>query len=98
MLLWWRPAGGYEIGAYAAATYPRFAPLNGFLAQLLGEDPTQWDLYRSPAGLAIMRFIAFAYAYHYLNWFSKTAVIRWHAAAVRLRARCPRSPRGAPCN
>src|SRR5207244_6947152 len=35
------------------------------------------------AGLAIMRFIAFAYAYHYLNWFSKTAVIRWHAAAVR---------------
>lgn len=30
--------------------------------------------------LAIMfaRFIAFAYTYHYLNWFSKTSVIRWH--------------------
>lgn len=28
--------------------------------------------------LGIMRFIAFAYAYHYLNWFSKTSVIRWH--------------------
>jgi hypothetical protein len=25
-----------------------------------------------------MRFIAFAYLYHYLNWFSKTEVIRWH--------------------
>ena len=25
-----------------------------------------------------MRFIAFAYTYHYLNWFSKTEVIRWH--------------------
>lgn len=30
--------------------------------------------------LAVMfaRFIAFAYTYHYLNWFSKTSVIRWH--------------------
>jgi len=25
-----------------------------------------------------MRFIAFAYTYHYLNWFSKTRVIQWH--------------------
>jgi hypothetical protein len=25
-----------------------------------------------------MRFIAFAYTYHYLNWFSKTKVIGWH--------------------
>jgi hypothetical protein len=30
--------------------------------------------------LSIMfaRFIAFAYTYHYLNWFSKTSVIKWH--------------------
>jgi len=34
--------------------------------------------YYSKAGIAIMRFIAFAYTYHYLNWFSKTEVIRWH--------------------
>jgi hypothetical protein len=26
----------------------------------------------------VMRFIAFAYTYHYLNWFSKTSVIKWH--------------------
>ena len=25
-----------------------------------------------------MRFIAFAYTYHYLNWFSKTQIIKWH--------------------
>ena len=25
-----------------------------------------------------MRLIAFAYTYHYLNWFSKTSIIRWH--------------------
>ena len=26
----------------------------------------------------VMRFVAFAYTYHYLNWFTKTKVIRWH--------------------
>ncbi len=28
--------------------------------------------------LAVMRFLAWAYTYHYLNWFSKTKVIGWH--------------------
>jgi hypothetical protein len=32
----------------------------------------------SPGAVAVMRFIAFAYLYHYLNWFSKTKIIRWH--------------------
>ena len=32
----------------------------------------------SEVGIMLMRFIAFAYLYHYLNWFSKTEVIRWH--------------------
>ena len=35
-------------------------------------------VFLSSAGLMLMRFIAFAYLYHYLNWFSKTEVIRWH--------------------
>lgn len=28
--------------------------------------------------LQTVRFIAFAYCYHYLNWFSKTRIIKWH--------------------
>lgn len=32
----------------------------------------------SAIGLQIQGFIAFAYTYHYLNWFSKTEVIQWH--------------------
>lgn len=28
--------------------------------------------------LKIQAFIAFSYTYHYLNWFSKTEVIKWH--------------------
>jgi hypothetical protein len=30
-----------------------------------------------------MRFIAFAYTYHYLNWFSKTSVIKWHLVSKK---------------
>ncbi len=36
------------------------------------------DIFNSPAGVRVMRFIAFAYTYHYLNWFSKTSIIGWH--------------------
>jgi hypothetical protein len=34
----------------------------------------------------VMRFIAFAYTYHYLNWFSKTSVIQWHKVPRRTLA------------
>ena len=44
-------------------------------------------VFASDLGLVVMRFIAFAYTYHYLNWFSKTAIIKWHQVpARRLRA------------
>jgi hypothetical protein len=32
----------------------------------------------SALGLKIQSLIAFAYTYHYLNWFSKTSIIKWH--------------------
>ena len=32
----------------------------------------------SPAFFKVQSFIAFAYTYHYLNWFSKTSIIKWH--------------------
>ena len=35
-------------------------------------------VFHSQTGVLLMRFIAFAYTYHYLNWFSKTEIIRWH--------------------
>jgi hypothetical protein len=31
----------------------------------------------SVIGIKIQVFIAFAYTYHYLNWFSKTSIIGW---------------------
>jgi hypothetical protein len=35
-------------------------------------------VFHSQTGILLMRFIAFAYTYHYLNWFSKTEIIKWH--------------------
>jgi hypothetical protein len=40
-------------------------------------------MYHNPAALALMSFIAFAYSYHYFNWFSKTSIIRWHEVSKR---------------
>jgi hypothetical protein len=40
-------------------------------------------LFEHPFALAIMRFIAFSYTYHYLNWFSKTHIIGWHLISRR---------------
>lgn len=71
--------------AYVTVSYfKNFALIN---MAVLGIDPpqTQGDLlnaarsvFESDTGLIVMRFIAFAYTYHYLNWFSKTSIIRWH--------------------
>jgi hypothetical protein len=56
--------------------YSFFEPLNIQLAALFRLP--QASIYESSNGVAIMRLIAFAYTYHYLNWFSKTSIIRWH--------------------
>ena len=39
------------------------------------------ELFDTGWGVAVQRFIAFAYTYHYLNWFSKTSIIKWHAVS-----------------
>jgi hypothetical protein len=53
--------------ARVEAMYDSFTQLNDLLLRLLGRD-----------AVSIMRFIAFAYLYHYCNWFSKTNVIGWN--------------------
>ena len=72
--------------SYSTSEYVRnsYAPFSGVSARFaldfgLGDIRSAKDIYFSEAGQTAMRFIAFAYTYHYLNWFSKTSVIRWHA-------------------
>ncbi len=76
-------------GGWARQHFAVFAPMNAGLCYLFGlhksssRDPLMpfhdlGELYESPAAFRAMTFIAFAYLYHYLNWFSKTKVIGWH--------------------
>lgn len=70
----------YTVSAYAQKSYHVFAELNYRLIKLfnLGQLSNVNEVFTSNAGFVIMRFISFAYVYHYLNWFSKTTVIKWH--------------------
>lgn len=53
--------------------------MNEVLLRFWGEmDAEVETLLYSSKGIAIQRFIAFTYTYHYLNWFSKTQIINWH--------------------
>lgn len=65
-----------------------YAPFQEFNASLLAIFRTSYDgslsvIYASTLGVSIMRFLAFVYTYHYLNWFSKTSIIRWHQISPR---------------
>jgi len=54
--------------------YKSFEYLNRDLLRLAGRPSGIYEA----AGAGVMRLIAFAYLYHYLNWFSKTSIIKWH--------------------
>ncbi|HWW62990.1 MAG TPA: hypothetical protein VN181_16565 [Thermoanaerobaculia bacterium] len=70
-----RPATGQMREIYAA-----FEQLNVLLLRMAGRRTS--SVYDA-SGVGVMRFVAFAYTYHYLNWFSKTSVIRWHDVSRR---------------
>jgi hypothetical protein len=74
---------------YLQKSFVGFMELNRQLINTLGLDQLKTFsneslaentrvIFGTQAGFMVMRFIAFAYTYHYLNWFSKTSVIQWH--------------------
>lgn len=71
---------GWSAGTFIRESYVSFQGLNAELIKLfrLGSGTSLGQIYETNAGLMVMRLIAFAYTYHYLNWFSKTSVIKWH--------------------
>jgi hypothetical protein len=76
------PGLQYQVSAFVTKSYDLFYLLNTFLIDFFGLSTGTNDsntlVYHTNAGFIIMRFIAFSYTYHYLNWFSKTSVIQWH--------------------
>ena len=66
-------------------SYRDFSVLNHYILNVFQLDHlASFDqkafnvVFNSENGFMVMRFIAFAYTYHYLNWFSKTSIIKWH--------------------
>jgi hypothetical protein len=75
---------GYPIGTYVQRIYAEseLSLVNAGVFNLLGQPGGNFAM-NMPIGLSIQSFIAFAYTYHYLNWFSKTGVIGWHRVPKR---------------
>lgn len=76
----------YEVSAFSQRSYSLFAELNYRLITLFNMDTITdiKQIYSTNAGFVIMRFVAFVYTYHYLNWFSKTSVIKWHQVPKKM--------------
>jgi hypothetical protein len=74
------PAGIIEFpNDFVLNNYPQYFGINRTLGDLLGFGRVEnfSDLFVSNQAIAVMRLIAFSYTYHYLNWFSKTSIIKW---------------------
>ena len=71
---------GPAVSSYVREAYAPFEQLNLMIFKLfnLAAAGSRDAVYQSAQGVAVMRFIAFAYLYHYLNWFSKTSIIKWN--------------------
>ena len=70
---------------YSRTAYQHFTAINTTLYQFFGFgniERTDSSLFTNPKAIAIMRLIAFSYTYHYLNWFSKTSVIKWNQVST----------------
>lgn len=59
-------------------TENRFHILNTNVSKFLGLSDGNNFFFHEIIDIKIQIFIAFAYTYHYLNWFSKTSAIGWH--------------------
>lgn len=78
--IWDPPFLHYTISEGARKSYDEsFLSLNKIIFINFSDlASTPENIYGSKFGIMLTRFIAFAYTYHYLNWFSKTSIIQWH--------------------
>lgn len=71
--------GSYVVSKETATIYDtsRLMQVNAVMTNMFGGLVDGQFRVLSPIALKIQIFIAFAYTYHYLNWFSKTSIIGW---------------------
>lgn len=82
--IWDPPFLHYTISEAARKSYDvSFLALNQTIFEnFFSLASTPENIYGSKIGIMLTRFIAFAYTYHYLNWFSKTSIIQWHKMPI----------------
>jgi hypothetical protein len=83
--VWYPSLNTTEISSYVEESYrSSFFEVNRQFLNWFGglkagnQASADVAVFSSTLGVGLMRFIAFAYTYHYLNWFSKTSLIQWH--------------------
>ncbi len=77
----------FSVTPFAKDLYFEFIVLNKKMSDFFGYGSINnlEEIYFSATGKTIMQYIAFSYTYHFLNWFSKTSIIKWHEVSkVRL--------------
>ncbi len=81
------PPSFYNISDFVKETIiaNRFFQTNIGLAKMLGISDGENFYFYGAWELKMQAFITFAYLYHYLNWFSKTAIIGWHVKLKGVR-------------
>ena len=67
-----RPSFAYEVTSLHLSYTRDFSGLIEEMISITGNSLSESTL------IVAMRLTAFAYTYHYLNWFSKTKIIEWH--------------------
>lgn len=79
------PQEYYNLNQYTQTSYleSTFGVLNLEIAKWFVPIKGTNFNFLSELGIKIQIFVAFAYTYHYLNWFSKTSVIRWDKAMTK---------------
>jgi hypothetical protein len=80
MARWSYPTpGSYWINAEAG-----FSALHGYLVRLVGHNlHPDASILADSAAAGVLRFLAFIYLFHYLNWFAKTELLQWHRVSRR---------------
>lgn len=87
LIFTFQPVGlEYTVNSYVQNSYAMFSELNYRLINTfhLADLTDASQVFTTNIGFVMMRFIAFAYTYHYLNWFSKTSVIKWHLVPKKI--------------
>ncbi len=78
----------YQPSQYVISSFEdsNMTGVSSTISWILGGFTNEQFLPLSESGIKIQIFIAFAYTYHYLNWFSKTSVIGWKQSITRKKS------------